>query len=124
MLIQILKRRKLKQQLCGCFFPYLGNAGNVVRRISHKGFQIDKLPWSNLIPFLYILCIIILNLCFAALRLRDPDLNVIRFNLQKIPVSGNKTDLHSVLFCTLCQSSQNIVRLIASFFHQADPHGA
>ena len=121
--INIFQRPVGNHQLRGRLLPHLRHARNVVRRIPHQRFQVDKLDRIDLICRLHILRVVILHLRSAALGLGNADANVIRRHLQKIPVTRHESDLHPLPLRALRKGSQNVVRLQARLLHHADPHG-
>ena len=103
--------------------PHLRNARNVVRGISLKCLYLNKLRWSYLQRLQNILCIVILDDRLALFRLRDPDLNVFICNLKKIPVSGDKSDLHAACLRLLRNRPENIICLQPGPLADGNPHG-
>ena len=104
-------------------WPHLRNARNVVRGISLKCLYLNKLRGSYLQRLQNILCIVILDDRLALFRLRDPDLNVFICNLKKIPISGDKSDLHAACLCLLRNRPENIICLQPGPLADGNPHG-
>ena len=123
MCINVVQGAVLDHKIRGCLGAYLGHSGNIVGGIPHKGLQFNKLYRRHLVGFLNIRGIIVFYFRFSAFGFGNTDLDMVAGYLQKIPVSGNQSHLHSFLFPALCQGPQNVIRLQAGFFHSADAHG-
>ena len=122
MRIDIVQGAEAHHQLLRRLRSYLRHAGDIIGGIAHERLEIHELLRRHLpLPY-HILRIIILCLRPAAFCFWDPDLNMLPGDLQKIPVAGNQGHLHAVLFRTLCQGSQDIVRLQPRLLHGTDPH--
>ena len=123
MRVNIVQGAEAHHQLLRRLRPYLRHAGDIVGGISHERLEIHELLRRHLpLPY-HILRIVILGLRPSPLRFRDPDLNMLPGDLQKVPVAGNQRHLHAVLFRTFRQGSQDIIRLKPRLLHGADPHG-
>ena len=112
----------MQHQLRGRLFPDLWHARNIIRRISHQSLQINKLLRRNLIPRFHIPGIVVLHFCPAAFGLGNPNLNMLRCNLQKVPVPGNKSHFHAFPFGPRRQRSEDIVGLQPGLLHNTDAH--
>ncbi len=94
MLMGILNGVVFHYDLRRSLLPDTWNTRNIVRRITHQRFHINKLLRSHLVPLLHIPGVVILHLCPALLRLGDPDLHMLCRKLQQISVSGYDRYLH------------------------------
>ncbi len=101
----------LYDQVGRCFGSHLRHARNVVCRIALQGLYLNELQRRYAQRLLHVLCVIIQNGCLALLRLRNPDLNVLIRNLQKIPVARNERYLDALRLCLFCQRAEDIVGL-------------
>ena len=121
--IGILNRTISRDQAGGRLLTDGGNSRNIVRCISHQRFYIYKLRWSHMIFRLYVGRIIILDLRRSPGCPRHADLNFLIRQLQKIPVSRDNRNLHSLGGAPLSNRSQDIVRFIAGTCQDWNAHG-
>ena len=109
-------------QLCRCLFTDFGNTGNIVRAVAHERLDMDESFRSHLIRFQDIIGIIVLYDSLPLSGLGDPDAGVLRGDLQKVSVSRQKRDFHSLGFPAPCQSPENVIRFKACLFADLDSH--
>ena len=122
--ISILNRTKLSNDFRCCFLTYPRNPRNIIGRISHQCFYVNKLRWCYLISLFYVLFQIIFNCGLSALCLRDTDFDMFCGKLQQIPVTGQNGHVHSFFFSLSRERSQNIICLISFLCDHGDSHGS
>ena len=123
MRINILNASVLLHQSSRCLFSDLRNARNIICRIAHQCLELNELLRIHMIFFFHIFCIIVFYFCSRALCLWDADLDLIRSDLQQIPVSRHKCYQNAFFFRTFCHRTENVIRLKAFLLHCQNAHG-
>ena len=77
-----------------------------------------------MVLILHILRIVVLNLRSAPAGFRNPYLNVLISQLQKIPVARYHDDLHALCLALLRHGTQNIIGLEAGHRKDRNLHGS
>ena len=113
---------KLQDQVGRCFLAYRRYTRNVIGRIAHQRFHIDKLFRCHLIFFHYIFRIIVVHFCGSATGLRNTDLDMGVRQLQQITVTGYDGNFHTGRLRTFCDRTENIVCLISLFCQDRHTH--
>ena len=75
-----------------------------------------------MVSCLHITGIIILYLCLATFSLWNADLDMIRCDLQQIPVSGYKCNFHSFCLRAFCDRTQYIICFQSCLLYDLNPH--
>ena len=73
MSIGLFDRAILLDQISGCLFTDSRDAGNIIRRITHQGFYVDKLYRRDMVEILHLLRMIdlIYSCTFSGFRNAD-----------------------------------------------------
>ena len=120
--IGILQRMIFLDDLGSRLLPHSRYSGNIIGRIPHQSFHIDKLSRGDAIPLFHLLPIVILHLGPSLFCLGDPDLHMIRGKLERIPVPGYDRHIQPLLLALSGDRSQQIVRFQARLFNDLDSH--
>ena len=123
MLIGILDGAVSFNNSRGRFLSDGRDSRNIIRSISHQSLYIDKLPGRYMVLPLHILRIIIMDLGGSPACFRDPYLDPLICQLQKIPVAGNYRNGNAGRLAALGHRSQNIVCFVTRQRQDRDPHG-
>ena len=122
MLMCILNRMILGNDLRCCLLADAWNSRNIIGSVTHQRFQIDKFNRIHLIAFFYICRIIIFHFGASLLRLRDSNLHMLCRKLQKISVTGNHRYFHALFFCSSRQRSKQVICLQSRLLDNAHSH--
>ena len=121
MLQHVFHAAVLPDQLQGRLGTYPGHAGNVVRSIAHKAFQVNELQGDQ--P-LVILCksgfIIQFDIGNALLRVHDP--GAVVDELQFVPVPGHDIHFHRRIRL-FRKGTDDIIRFVIIQLQRRDAHG-
>ena len=108
----------------GSLLSHLGDTGDVVRGISHQGLDVDELAGCHAIGLNDLVSAEIVDHGLSLAGAGDADGDPVGRDLQKVPVSGQKDDIHVLSLRLLGKGSENIVCLKACLFTDLDPHGS
>ena len=122
MLMGIFYGMKLRYDGGGCFRTDARQSRNIVGRIPHQRLHIDELKRRDAHCLQHLLSVITLICRLTAFCLRENDLRLVRSDLKKIPVSGNKRYGHAAIFTSSRECSEDIVCFPAVHLYVADPH--
>ena len=99
------------------------NTGDVVGAVAHERFDINKCLRRYTVFFEDILRVIVFCQSLSLFGLGDPDADVIRRALKKVPVARHKCNLHAFFLTAPCKRAQDIIRLQARLFPYLYAHG-
>ena len=105
-----------------CLFTHARDSRNIIRGISHQGFQFNDLRRRHLIRLEYFFRVIIFHLCLSAFGLRNPYQYMIGGKLQKIPVTRQDRCIHPLLFRQPGNGSQQIICLVSFLRDNSHTH--
>ncbi len=124
MVIDIFNAVMLFNQAHSRFLAYSLDSGNIVGRISHQRFDVDKFLWRNVIPLFNRLVVIYGRVIVT--RLCDGQ-NYARFVACKLQIvliaRGDKTT-YSLFVAKARDGTDYIVRLVTLFFKDCYSHSA
>ena len=122
--INSVQRTKLLHQLQRRFLPHPRHAGDVVAGIPLQSLQINQLCRLQAVFFPHRLRGILHRFRPPHFRGSQQHGHAVSHQLQRIAVTGGKVARHTGRSSSRRKRAENIVRLVASTFHQRQPHGA
>ena len=122
MCMNFLNASILSDQRSRCFFSNSRHTRNIVCRIPHQGFYVDKFLRCHLIPFFDICRQIIFNLCSGTLRLWNTNPDMIRSKLQQIAVPGYDRNFHPGTLSHSGKCTEKIIGFVSFHLNGTDPH--